>query len=129
MKKITGGQTAPLPSLQSLKAPGSTGNLQPMVKSTSKPLIDNNALTGGLSALRSAASPAVPRLSANDLGVVPQGQGGTNACGTTSLAMLLTYWGKPTDHVKIDQAIRRMDMPTSPDDVVRYAESQGMRRR
>lgn len=72
-------------------------------------------------------SPSVAKLSPNDLPVIPQNQGATNACGTTSLAMLLTYWSKPTDHFAIDKEIRQYDLPTAPDDIVSYANSRGMR--
>ncbi|MNW99281.1 Peptidase C39 family protein [compost metagenome] len=61
------------------------------------------------------------------LNVVLQGQGLSNACGTTSLAMLLSYWGIQTNHDAIDAVIRRTNMPTAPDDLVRYAENLGLR--
>jgi predicted double-glycine peptidase len=67
------------------------------------------------------------KLSPNDLGVIPQDQGNTNACGTTSLANVLSHWGKPTTHEQIDSSIRAFDMFTAPDKIVEYARSHGMR--
>lgn len=57
-----------------------------------------------------------------------QGQGNTNACGTTSVAMILSYWGKKTDYQTVDKGIRRENDMFSP--TLRlggYAISQGMR--
>lgn len=81
----------------------------------------------GLEALAAMAASTGSTKRASRLNVVLQGQGLSNACGTTSLAMLLSYWGIPTTHAQIDAVIRRTNMPTSPDDLVRYAESLGMR--
>lgn len=81
------------------------------------------ALTGSFGRAPSGAE----KLSPNDLGVIPQDQGNTNACGTTSLANVLTHWGKPTTHEQIDKDIRAFDMFTAPDKIVDYARSHGMR--
>ncbi|KFE69984.1 C39 family peptidase [Hyalangium minutum] len=67
------------------------------------------------------------KLSPNDLGVIPQDQGNTNACGTTSLANVLTHWGQSTTHEQIDKDIRAFDMFSAPDKIVDYANSHGMR--
>lgn len=67
------------------------------------------------------------KLSPNDLGVLAQDQGNTNACGTTSLANVMTYWGKSTTHNEIDKSIRAFDVFTAPDKIVDYARSNGMR--
>lgn len=59
-----------------------------------------------------------------------QGQGDTNGCGTTSLAMLLSFWkGKDGAFTReqIDGSIRRFNMPTSPLNIVKYAEDNGFR--
>jgi predicted double-glycine peptidase len=56
-----------------------------------------------------------------------QDQGNTNACGTTSLANVLTHWGKPTTHQQVDSDIRHFDMFTAPDKIVEYARDHGMR--
>ena len=64
---------------------------------------------------------------AKDLGVTPQGQGNSNACGTTALAELLTYWGKPTTHSQIDSSIRTANIGTPADSIVSYAQAHGMR--
>jgi predicted double-glycine peptidase len=67
------------------------------------------------------------KLSPNDLGVLTQHQGNTNACGTTSLANVMTYWGSPRTHEQIDKSIRAFDMFTAPDKLVEYARDNGMR--
>jgi hypothetical protein len=67
------------------------------------------------------------KLSPNDLGVLAQDQGNTNACGTTSLANVMTHWGKPTTHEQIDQSIRAFNVFTAPDKIVDYARANGMR--
>jgi hypothetical protein len=56
-------------------------------------------------------------------------QGWSNACGTTSLAMVLEYFGIPADHESIDRAIRPwgdMGPGVSPDDLVGYARRAGL---
>lgn len=56
--------------------------------------------------------------------------GVTNGCGTTSLAMILSAWkDQPGAYTreKIDASIRRFNLPTSPQNIVGYAEKQGFR--
>lgn len=65
-----------------------------------------------------------------DFGKYLQDQGNTNSCGTTSLAMLMSFWkGKPGayTHDMIDQSIRYFDGPTSPKNIVSYLKGQGFR--
>lgn len=53
-----------------------------------------------------------------------------NACGTTSLAMILDYFypGRPgNNHHVIDQEIRRADLFSTPDNLASYAEKHGLR--
>lgn len=78
-------------------------------------------------ALSAFAPSGAEKLSPNDLGVLAQNQGNTNACGTTSLANVLTYWGKPTTHEQVDSSIRHFDLFTAPDKIADYARSHGMR--
>ena len=59
--------------------------------------------------------------------MLAQDQGNTNACGTTSLANVLTDWGKPTTHEQVDSDIRHFDLFTAPDKIVDYARDHGMR--
>jgi len=57
-----------------------------------------------------------------DVGKMPyEDQGSQNACGTTSLAMALTYHGINRNHHQIDTAIRRWDTFTAPDELIWYA--------
>jgi len=63
-------------------------------------------------------------------GFTIDGQGNTNACGTTSLAAVLRYFGYPVkDHWEIDKSIRstRFDFFTTPRSVMEYASSKGLR--
>jgi hypothetical protein len=54
-------------------------------------------------------------------------QGHTNGCGTTSEAMILTYLlGRPVQPYDIDHQIRTVNSFTSPEDMVRYAQRQGL---
>lgn len=54
-------------------------------------------------------------------------QGQTNGCGTTSEAMILTYFlGRPIHQYDIDNQIRQVNSFTSPLDMVRYAQRQGL---
>lgn len=73
-----------------------------------------------------SAKRAAPPAS-HQLNVVQQDQGGTNACGTSSLAAVLSYWGRPTNHQEIDAAIRHFDLFTAPDAIVAYARDHGMK--
>lgn len=61
------------------------------------------------------------------LDVTPQDQGQTNSCGTTSLATVFAYWGNPIPREKIDEAIRGLNSFTAPDEIVRFAQANGMR--
>lgn len=57
-------------------------------------------------------------------------QGSTNACGTTSLAAVLRYYGYSVkDHWEIDKTIRstRFDFFTTPHGIIDYANSKGLR--
>lgn len=70
------------------------------------------------------------RRSSADLGVMPQNQntqGTNNACGTTALASLMSYFGVPTTHQQIDASIRPFDFGTGSTDLVAYANAHGMR--
>lgn len=81
----------------------------------------------GLSDGFGTAPSGAQRLTPNDLGVLAQNQGHTNACGTTSLANVMTHWGMPRTHEQIDKSIRPFDLFTAPDKLVSYARDHGMR--
>lgn len=54
-------------------------------------------------------------------------QGSANACGTTSLAMILSYLlGRPVTKDEIDSAIRRWDTFSSPNDLLEFARGLGV---
>jgi len=53
-------------------------------------------------------------------------QGSSNGCGTTSLAMTMTYLGVPETKDQIDSVIRRWDIFTSPEDMMDFARSKGL---
>ncbi|MEL6548559.1 MAG: cysteine peptidase family C39 domain-containing protein, partial [Myxococcota bacterium] len=57
-------------------------------------------------------------------------QGATNACGTTSLSMVMRYWQGSTEAntvAAIDAEIRPSNAPSDPRDLQRYAQAQGLR--
>jgi Peptidase_C39 like family len=63
-----------------------------------------------------------------NVGTMPYYDEGTaNACGTTSLAMTMSYLGVPETKDQIDDVIRRMDIFTAPDDMLSFASSKGLR--
>lgn len=53
-------------------------------------------------------------------------QGTSNGCGTTSLAMVMSYLGVPETKAQIDAVIRQMDIFTSPEDMTGFATSHGL---
>ncbi len=54
-------------------------------------------------------------------------QGTQNACGTTSLAMIMSYLtGKSFTTADIDSVIRRMNTFTSPNDILEFARDNGV---
>jgi Peptidase_C39 like family len=71
--------------------------------------------------------PSIPLPVIHQLPVVAQHQGRTNACGTTALASVLSYWGQPTTHEQIDAGIRHFDLFSAPDALVGYARAHGLR--
>lgn len=55
-------------------------------------------------------------------------QGNTNGCGTACIAMILSYLlEKEVTQDEVDREIRRMNIFTSPGDLVRFAQQQGLR--
>ena len=79
------------------------------------------------SSFQSGGARGFDKLTPNDLGVLAQNQGNTNACGTTSLANVMTYWGMPRTHEQIDHAVRAFDIFSAPDKLVSYARNNGLR--
>lgn len=53
-------------------------------------------------------------------------QGATNGCGTTSLAMIMTFLGFERTQQEIDDAIRPQDIFSAPGDLVQYARDAGL---
>lgn len=49
-----------------------------------------------------------------------------NACGTTSLTMILQHFGKKITREEVDAKIRQVDGPTDPDEIVSLAKQQGL---
>lgn len=94
------------------------------------------AMTGGMAAGAVAglvgaqpARPAAPNRVSN-LDVPRVDQGNSNACGTTSMTMILQFWGHNVTRQQVDANIRRSnlaDMPTAPDLIVLNARARGMR--
>jgi hypothetical protein len=88
------------------------------------------ALRSGFEAATLAKPPAASKAESaggvRELPVTAQAQTG-NACGTTALSSVFTYWNKPISPSRIDAAIRRLDLFTAPDELVRFARDNGMR--
>lgn len=53
-------------------------------------------------------------------------QGRTNGCGTTSLAMIMSYLGIPTTQANVDHEVRRSDIFSPPAQLVDYAREHGL---
>lgn len=53
-------------------------------------------------------------------------QGQTNGCGTTSLAMIMTFLGEMRTQADIDTEVRRRDIFSAPNDLVEYARDAGL---
>jgi hypothetical protein len=53
-------------------------------------------------------------------------QGSSNACGTTSLATVMSYLGVPETREAIDAVIRRMNIFSSPEDLMAFARDHGL---
>jgi uncharacterized protein YvpB len=49
-----------------------------------------------------------------------------NACGTTTLAEIMTYLGKTMTQVDVDKAIRRDNVFTAPEDMIQFARDNGL---
>jgi hypothetical protein len=49
-----------------------------------------------------------------------------NACGTTTLAEIMSYLGVPESQSDVDSAIRRMNVFTAPDDMIQFARDHGL---
>jgi uncharacterized protein YvpB len=103
------------------KAAGASPAVEPAAQST-KPESDRVALSSGVSARNLLDfRPFLQNQNAN---------GTTNGCGTTSLAMVLSAWqNQPGAYTRetIDASIRRFNAPTSPQNIVDFAQQQGFR--
>lgn len=62
----------------------------------------------------------------NQLDIVAQDQGNENSCGTTSLSMVLNYYGKNVSTDQLDDQIRNHDFGTAPTHIVDAAKSYGI---
>lgn len=53
-------------------------------------------------------------------------QGNSNACGSSSLAMIMSYLGVPTSRQDVDREIRRVDKGLPPQPMIDYAREHGL---
>lgn len=76
---------------------------------------------------RSSPDAPLPR-DPNDPSIWLAGQGRANACGTTTLAYVLRYLLGPSapDRFQIDRSVRRADIFTAPNLMVKYARRLGL---
>lgn len=119
-------QTAQAPKAVETPKPAVAARVQDVFTSALKPS-GFSGVQGTSGGPFGTAPSGARKLSPNDLGVLPQDQGNTNACGTTSLANVMSHWGSPRTHEQIDKSIRAFDMFTAPDKLVQYARNNGMR--
>src|SRR6185436_86565 len=63
---------------------------------------------------------------ADDNRIHPVDQGNSNACGTSSLSMIMDYLGKPSSREQIDGAVRRTDFGATPGPLIEYARDHGL---
>lgn len=52
--------------------------------------------------------------------------GDQNACGTTSLTMILQHFGKKVSREEVDEKIRALDGPTDPEEIVSFAKKHDL---
>jgi hypothetical protein len=62
----------------------------------------------------------------NDSRMPPVDQGNSNACGSSSLAMIMNYLGVPVSRQDIDREIRRVDQGLPPQPLIDYAREHGL---
>ncbi|MBD3315497.1 MAG: hypothetical protein GF344_06895, partial [Chitinivibrionales bacterium] len=67
-----------------------------------------------------------PKFSSSPLNYPRFDQGDTNACGTTSLAMIMCGLGKEYSPAEIDARIRRFDTGTSVQNMIDFARGNGL---
>ena len=108
-----------------------SGDLNSRVSSSNDVGVRTSALTSAASPVGSPVTSALgtPHTifpgNVDTMPIIYQGQ--TNGCGTTSLAMILSYeTGKPYTRESVDSDIRRLDTFTSPEHIVEYSRSQGL---
>lgn len=140
--RITGRPLSPTAPAPAPKAPEAPTVKAPEPPAPQAPELkrDQGTVAGGGARSRMAlpGSPSkapqgpIPR-DVRDFGKYLENQGNTNGCGTTSLAMMLSYWkGEPKAYTreKIDEKIRtgpdQMAF-SSPDNLEGYAKDQGFR--
>lgn len=63
---------------------------------------------------------------ADDKVMPPVDQGGSKACGTSSLAMIMDYLGVPVTRQDIDREVRRVDQGAMPQPLIDYAREHGL---
>jgi hypothetical protein len=62
----------------------------------------------------------------DDSRMPPVSQGDSNACGSSSLAMIMNYLGVPVTRQDIDREIRRIDQGLPPQPLIDYARDHGL---
>jgi hypothetical protein len=62
----------------------------------------------------------------DDTKMPPIDQGKSNACGSSSLAMIMDYLGVPVSRGDIDKEIRRIDQGLPPQPLIDYAREHGL---
>jgi hypothetical protein len=76
-------------------------------------------------AARYEYGPVLPG-AADDSRMHPVDQGRSNACGTSSLAMIMGYLGRPVPREDIDRVVRRTNFGATPGPLIEYARDHGL---
>ena len=95
--------------------------VQILASNTSTPT--GSSIATSTSALTQGVTTTTLPKRANDMPFLIQ-QG--NACGTTTLAEIMTYLGVPMTQADVDNAIRRTNSFTAPDDMIEFAREHGL---
>jgi len=83
--------------------------------------LNSSSLAGAAPALTAGSATRLPNADTMPF-YIQEG----NACGTTTLAEIMSYLGKTMTQSDVDAAIRRMDVFTAPSDMIDFARENGL---
>jgi hypothetical protein len=120
---------------ETLAAPNGAGmdksrksdSLWPSAELLRLPAFNNPAIAALAAGGSSPAPVAGGTTTLPDLGKMPFYVQQGNACGTTTLAEIMSYLGVQMDQAGADNAIRRLNTFTAPEDMIDFARSKGLK--